>query len=66
MLEQLAYDPDEYSKPDLDCDSDSSSDDGADDSDDSDAGGTEYAGSTALSSHGVSFCRHRTGLKSQC
>jgi hypothetical protein len=54
MLEQLAYDPVEYSKLDLDHDSDSSSDENADDFDDCD---TEYAGSTALSSRGVSICQ---------
>jgi hypothetical protein len=54
MLEQLAYDPDEYSKPDPECDSDSSSDENADDLDDCD---TEYAGSSALSSRGVSICQ---------
>ena len=54
MLEQLAYDPDDHSKPDPDRDSDSSSDDNADGFDDCD---TEYAGSTALSSRGVSICR---------
>lgn len=54
MLEQLAYDPDDHSKPDPDHDSDSSSDENADDSDDCD---TEYAGSSGLSSRSVSICQ---------
>jgi len=54
MLEQLAYDPDEYPNPDPDRDSDSSSDENTEDFDDCD---TEYTGSKALSSRGVSICR---------
>ena len=60
MAEQLAYDPDDYSKREQESDSDSSSEGNVDDFDDGD---TEYAGSSTLSSHGVSVSTHREGLE---